>query len=157
MGALLAALVHSSSAQSSPALVASLRNAATEVDRLQLLNDSNVCISIFKAFSPTYCFTVFIRFQQPASWKCKRGLGRPYCSSEIRQLSCNCWEKHRYEYVNLTAPYYPRSDNNYFKLSDSLDLADSIFPIPTPAQPKSTSQSIPPSVQACWSKMVLDS
>lgn len=38
----LAILIHSARAQNIAAQVASLRNAATEVDRLQLLNDSNV-------------------------------------------------------------------------------------------------------------------
>lgn len=42
LSALLLALTASSSAQNIAAQVASLREAATEVDRLQILNDTNV-------------------------------------------------------------------------------------------------------------------
>ena len=41
-----AALTTSASAQAIAAQVAALRNAATEVDRLQLLNDTDVCIYV---------------------------------------------------------------------------------------------------------------
>lgn len=44
LGALVLALTTSVSAQAIAAQVAALRNAATEVDRLQLLNDTEVSV-----------------------------------------------------------------------------------------------------------------